>query len=158
MSTPQAEVLPGGDTSAISAKDWKFVNQVVKDVHDGKKVDVKDMIEAQNIATKGGYTKTAAALGIAISGKLIPPKPASPTSSTPPPTAIVEHGLAPNTHQHHGRKTAGHRILPPAVALTSAPPLPYEYPKEGVLPRVILVGLMGMLTCAGIVYERNRTV
>lgn len=152
--TGEAESLPQGGTAAISAKEWRFVQKVVKDMHDGKNVDVHDMADAQNIATKGGYMKTAAAIGVAITKKAVPPPPVQ--QPTPPPSFMVQRmpPKSPKPPKHH--TMAKKHIL--AAVMTIKPPETVEptHVEQGILPRAIMAGFFAAFVAIGIAVERKR--
>ena len=157
------EALPGGGTAAISAKEWKFVQKVVQDIHDGRNVDVHDMADAQNIATKGGYMKTAAAIGVAITKKAVPPPPAPPASAAPPPAATVQMAPPDVVAKVHPPKAAHHHPAPkkataaiPMVSIRAPEVETPSPPSQGVLPHLIMAGFFAAFVAVGITYERRK--
>ncbi len=147
----ETESLPQGSTTAISAKEWRFVQRVVQDIHDGKNVDVHDMADAQNIATKGGYMQTAAAIGVAITKKAVPPP--RPIAQPAPPPAFMVQRMPPKTPRHH---TAPKKPILAAV-ITIKPPEPEPAPVEqGILPHAIMAGFFAAFVGIGLAVERKR--
>jgi hypothetical protein len=147
----EAESLPQGGTAAISAKEWRFVQKVVRDIHDGKNVDVHDMADAQNIATKGGYMQTAAAIGVAITKKAVPPPRPAPQSAPPP--AFMVQKMPPKPAKHHAPPKKP--IL--AAVITIKPPEPEPAPvQQGILPHTIMAGFFAAFVGIGLAVERKR--
>jgi hypothetical protein len=125
--------IPRGETLAVSRKEWELVRQVTHDLAAGKKVDEHDIADAQAIATRAGYMKTAAELGVRLSAQMYPapggkiPRPPAPAR---PPSSPVK--ISP--------KQPAQRPAPAAMQAAGSPPVEVKF---NCLGWMLLGGLAG---------------